>query len=131
MFFRAEEKWAKPNEKGLTMLNVSIIPSDEFRRQAKRLLKKYKTLSDDLTELQRKLLANPFVGTDLGGGKRKIRLKVSSKNKGKSGGFRVITFNVVQIEDLVFVYLITLYDKSEYASVSDRYVNQIIKGLDR
>ena len=113
------------------MLNVSIIPSDEFRRQAKRLLKKYKTLSDDLTELQRKLLANPFVGTDLGGGKRKIRLKVASKNKGKSGGFRVITFNVVQIEDLVFVYLITLYDKSEYASVSDRYVNQIIKGLDR
>lgn len=111
------------------MPNVNIIPSDEFRRQAKRLLKKHKTLADDLEELQRMLLVNPFIGTDLGGGKRKIRLKVSSKNKGKSGGFRVITFNVVQTEDVVLVYLVTLYDKSEYASVTDRYVDQIVKGL--
>ena len=111
------------------MTNVSIIPSDEFCRQAKRLLKKHRTLINDLTELQRLLLADPFIGTDLGGGKRKIRLKVASKNKGKSGGFRVITFNVVQNDDGVLVYLVTLYDKSEYASVSDRYVDQIIKGL--
>lgn len=111
------------------MTKVSIIPSDEFRRQAKRLLKKYKTLTDEFAELQRQLMANPFIGTDLGGGKRKIRLKVSSKNKGKSGGFRVITFNVMQTDEGVQVYLITLYDKSEYSSVSDRYVDQIIKGL--
>ncbi len=112
------------------MLSVRIIPSDEFVRQAKRLLKKHKTLIDDLEELQQLLLTNPFIGTDLGCGKRKIRLKVSSKNKGKSGGFRVITFNVVETEAAVLVYLVTLYDKSEYASVSDRYVDQIIKGLD-
>ena len=57
------------------MPKVEIIHSDEFRRQAKRLLKKHKTLLDDLAELQRLLLADPFIGTDLGGGKRKIRLK--------------------------------------------------------
>ncbi len=111
------------------MPKVKIIPSDEFRRQAKRLLKKHKSLTDDLAELQRLLLANPFIGTDLGGGKRKIRLKITSKNKGKSGGLRVITFNVLQTNDGLSVYLITLYDKSEYASVSDRYVDQIIKCL--
>lgn len=111
------------------MPKVKIIPSDEFRRQAKRLLKKHKSLTDDLAELQRLLLANPFIGTDLGGGKRKIRLKITSKNKGKSGCLRVITFNVLQTNDGLSVYLITLYDKSEYASVSDRYVDQIIKCL--
>lgn len=111
------------------MPKVKIIPSDEFRRQAKRLLKKHKSLTDDLAELQRLLLANPFIGTDLGGGKRKIRLKITSKNKGKSGGLRVITFNVLQTNDGLSVFLITLYDKSEYASVSDRYVDQIIKCL--
>lgn len=111
------------------MPKVKIIPSDEFRRQAKRLLKKHKSLTYDLAELQRLLLANPFIGTDLGGGKRKIRLKITSKNKGKSGGLRVITFNVLQTNDGLSVYLITLYDKSEYASVSDRYVDQIIKCL--
>lgn len=111
------------------MPKVKIIPSDEFRRQAKRLLKKHKSLTDDLSELQRLLLANPFIGTDLGGGKRKIRLKITSKNKGKNGGLRVITFNVLQTNDGLSVFLITLYDKSEYASVSDRYVDQIIKCL--
>lgn len=112
------------------MPKVCIIPSDEFRRQAKRLLKKHKTLLDDLAELQRLLLKDPCMGTNLGGGKHKIRLKVASKNKGKSGGYRVITYHVVKTVDSVCVYLVTLYDKTEYASVSDRYIDQIIRGLE-
>jgi hypothetical protein len=66
------------------MADVLIIPSDEFRRQAKRLAKKYKSLAGDLTVLQQMLYENPFSGTDLGGGKRKIRLHVNSKGKGKA-----------------------------------------------
>lgn len=112
------------------MPNISIIPSDEFRRQVKRLLKKHKSLLDDLAELQRLLMKNPYAGTDLGGGKHKVRLKVASKNKGKSGGYRVITYHVVKAENSVRVYLVTLYDKAEYASVSDGYVDQIIRGLE-
>lgn len=75
--------------------------------------------------------SNPYIGVDLGGGKRKIRLTIASKNKGRSGGFRVITFNVVEKVDgtAVDVYLITIYDKSEYSSVSDSYINQIIENL--
>ena len=75
------------------------------------------------------LYENPFSGTDLGGGKRKIRFHVNSKGKGKRGGMRVITYHVVKSEESVRVYLITLYDKSEYESVSDRYVDQIIREL--
>ena len=112
------------------MLDVLIIPSAEFRRQAKRLAKKYKSLGDDLLTLQQALQQNPLAGTDLGNGKRKIRLGVVSKGTGKRGGMRVITFNVVRTADAVTVYLITIYDKSEYQNVSDKYVDQIIKGLE-
>lgn len=112
------------------MSTVLIIPSAEFRRQAKRLAKKYKSLGQDLLVLQQTLQANPFVGTDLGGGKRKIRLGIASKGGGKRGGMRVITFNVTQTINSVIVYLITIYDKSEYQNVSDKYVDQIIKELD-
>ena len=35
------------------------------------------------------------MGKDLGNGVRKIRMAVKSKGKGKSGGMRVITFNVI------------------------------------
>ncbi|MBO4740301.1 MAG: hypothetical protein J5605_01515 [Bacteroidales bacterium] len=45
------------------MSKVDIIPSDEFSRQAKRLLKKHKTLLDDLAELQRLLLNDPCSGS--------------------------------------------------------------------
>ena len=41
----------------------------------------------------------------------------------------MITFHVVEVEDSLVIYLVTIYDKSEYESVSDKYVNQIIKGL--
>ena len=34
---------------------------------------------------------NPLLGTDLGDGLRKVRMKITSKGKGKSGGARVIT----------------------------------------
>ena len=73
---------------------------------------------------------NPFVGTDLGGGKRKIRLAVTSKAKGKSGGMRIITFNIEQKDNHLNVYLVTIYDKSEYSNVSDKYIDQIIKALE-
>ena len=112
------------------MSDVLIIPSEEFRRQAKRLAKKYRSLGEDLLMLQKNLQQNPLAGTDLGGGKRKIRLGVASKRAGKRGGMRVITFNVVQTINAVTIYLVTIYDKSEYQNVSDRYVDQIIKGLE-
>lgn len=73
---------------------------------------------------------NPYQGIDLGGGKRKIRMAVASKGKGKSGGVRVVTFNVELIDDgCVVVHLITIYDKQEVSNVSDKYINQIIKNL--
>lgn len=73
---------------------------------------------------------NPYQGVDLGGGKRKIRMAVASKGKGKSGGVRVVTFNVELIDDeCVVVHLITIYDKQEVSNVSDKYINQIIKNL--
>lgn len=112
------------------MQDVLIIPSTEFSRQAKRLAKKYRSLRDDLTDLQEALQKKPFIGSDLGHGKRKVRLGVASKGGGKRGGMRVITFNVVKTEKAVTIYLITIYDKSEYQNVSDKYVDQIIKGLE-
>ena len=113
------------------MPDITIIPSDEFRRPTKRLAKKYRSLAKDLLTLQELLQDNPYAGTDLGDGKRKIRLNIQSKGKGKRGGMRVITFNVVKKETSITIYLITLYDKSEYENVSDKYVDQIIKHLDK
>ena len=111
-------------------MKVTIHVSGEFERQAKRLAKKYKTFVNDFAVFLSSIKENPYQGVDLGGGKRKIRMAVVAKGKGKSGGMRVITFNVEFIEEeCVAVNLLTIYDKQEISNVSEQYINQIIKNL--
>ena len=76
------------------------------------------------------LKANPWQGVDLGNGIRKVRMTISSKGRGKSGGARVITMNVnVDIEKMI-IALLYIYDKDESENVSDQYLRQIIKEID-
>jgi hypothetical protein len=58
----------------------------------------------------------PHTGTPLGNDCYKIRLSIESKQKGKAGGARIITY--VYVEKTT-VYLLTLYDKSEYEDIKE------------
>ena len=108
---------------------VTFNYTEEFLRQAKRLAKRYRSLADDIDELQHVLQENPEIGVSLGGGKRKIRLGVASKGGGKRGGLRVITLNVIVEKTDTCVNLLTIYDKKEIPNVSDKYIDQIIRNL--
>ena len=101
-------------------MSVTLIPSEEFSRQFKQLAKKYKSLGEDYNELKKELMKNPLQGDDLGGGVRKIRMAIGSKGKGKSGGARVLTLNVMVSVDSTNVTLLTIYDKNEIDNVSDQ-----------
>ena len=104
---------------------VKIIPSPEFNRRFKRLAKKYRSLALDYLTLSESLKNNPFQGDDLGGGVRKVRMAISSKGKGKSGGARVLTLNVL-VDENANVTLLTIYDKNEIDNVSDEYLSWLI-----
>jgi len=54
--------------------------------------KRYKSFPNDLQKLVDELKENAALGTSLGGNVYKIRLAISSKNKGKSGGARGISY---------------------------------------
>ena len=108
---------------------VTFNYTEEFLRQAKRLAKRYRSLADDINDLQHELMDNPEIGDSLGGGKRKIRLGVKSKGGGKRGGLRVITLNVLVETTDTCVNLLTIYDKKEIQNVSEQYINQIIRNL--
>ncbi len=72
-------------------MKVTIRIAKSFKIAAKPLLKKYHSLAKDLLELEKKLMLMPKIGVPLGQDTYKIRLKITSKGKGKSGGDRVIT----------------------------------------
>ena len=77
-------------------------------------------MKDDYASLLKQIKDNPAAGIDMGDGIRKIRMAITAKGKGKSGGARVITYNVVtKVEDNEVV-LVTIYDKAEVSSISKR-----------
>lgn len=110
---------------------VKIDVSEEFRRRIKPLYKKYRSLTDDYSNLIAQLEANPYAGIDLGGGMHKVRMAIMSKGKGKSGGARVITYVVEEVDDDIVINLLTIYDKNEISSVSEQYLKSLIQQLSK
>lgn len=98
-------------------MNYSFEIAENFRKEVKRLSKKYRSLKNDLMVLQSEIIENPNIGEDLGSGFRKLRLKIASKNTGKSGGARVITLNVVIDQTSKKIIFVTIWDKSEIANI--------------
>jgi mRNA-degrading endonuclease RelE of RelBE toxin-antitoxin system len=118
-------------------MKCEIIAVDNFRREAKRLGKKYRSLKDELAELGDNLEVEPRTGLSLGNDIYKIRIAVRSKGRGKSGGLRVIT-RVVEVQVKVVdsnkkcvVYLLSIYDKSEMPSISDKRLKEIIESISK
>jgi hypothetical protein len=106
-----------------------ITFTPDFKREYKRLAKKYLSLDADMQDLVAQLQENPTIGTALGNNAYKIRLAIASKNKGKSSGARVITYFITEDNEL---YLLSIYDKSEQADISDKALKHLIdKVLDK
>lgn len=82
-----------------------------------------------MEKFRKSLEENPLQGTELIPGVRKIRMAIKSKSGGKSGGARVITYNVLATEQDGIVYLLEVYDKSEYSTVKENVLKDIIKDL--
>lgn len=107
-------------------MSYSVIPSDKFKKEARRLSKKYSSLKVELTELTDILATKPDAGTALGNDMYKIRLAIRSKGKKKSGGGRDITY---VLNDNKEVYLLTIYDKSEFENVDEKTLKNIIQSV--
>lgn len=111
-------------------MEIVVYTHPEFERQFKRFRKKYHSIINDYRDFIDSIKKNPFQGSSLGGGVRKVRLGVADKRGGKSGGMRVITFTLNKIDDShVEVTLLYIYDKSEMQSVSDKFISYLLKDM--
>jgi hypothetical protein len=108
-------------------VSYSVTVSVSFKREAKKLKKRHKSLSVDIEKLIDSLEADPTQGTALGQNCYKIRLNISAKRKGKRGGARVITHVRVVGE---IVYLLSIYDKSDKENVSEAEIDAFLATLD-
>ncbi len=107
-------------------MSYKITAISTFLREAKRLGKKYPSLKKEIEILSNQLKENPLTGTPLGKNCFKIKLGIASKGKGKSGGARIITCVIFISRS---VYLLSIYDKSERADVSDKELQILLNSF--
>ncbi|MGB0386956.1 MAG: hypothetical protein ACPGWR_19245 [Ardenticatenaceae bacterium] len=112
---------------------ASVVLSHNFKREVKPLLKKYASLRKELGTLIEELSKQPRKGIRLTSNCYKIRLAVKSKRKGKSGGLRIIThvtFEVVETVKGPLVILLSVYDKSNLATLSDKDLKGLLRDIE-
>ena len=107
-------------------MEVKINVEKEFERQLRKLAKKYRSIIDDYETFLDELEKDLYQGANLGRGVRKVRMAIASKGKGKSGGARVITYNLYQEEDFIVIDLLTIYDKNEISNISDAFITYLL-----
>jgi mRNA-degrading endonuclease RelE of RelBE toxin-antitoxin system len=107
-------------------MSFEIIATPPFERELKQLSKKYPSIKKDIAALGAEIQSNPKLGTPIGYDCYKIRMAISSKGKGKSGGARVITH--VKITATT-IFLLSIYDKSETDTISDEEIVARVKRL--
>lgn len=112
-------------------MNYSFRTMASFEKDLKKLGKKYKSLKEDFKKLKEEIQENPFLGTDLGEGFKKIRINITSKAQGKRGGGHVITHeilvNVNTEDETKNVLFVALYDKSETDSVDMKIIKEVVE----
>lgn len=109
------------------LVTNEVIPTPTFIRKIKRLKKKFPTLSDSILALEKELLKAPRMGDSYGKNIYKIRIGDESKGKGKSGGFRVITYVIDETFEVTSIYLVTLFDKSEESTIDKKNVLRLVR----
>jgi len=108
-------------------MSFEVIIISPFEREVKHLAKKYKSLKSDLQSFFEDISNNPLQGTPLGKDCYKIRLDISSKGKGKSGGARVITcVKIIKSK----IYMLAIYDKTEKEDISNIELQKLLEYID-
>ncbi len=107
-------------------MSYDIIAIPNFKREIKKLAKKYSSLKYDFAKVIDSLEENPTQGVSFGNNCFKIRMAITSKSKGKSSGSRIIThFKISQST----VYLLSIFDKSAKESISNKALIELLKEI--
>jgi mRNA-degrading endonuclease RelE of RelBE toxin-antitoxin system len=105
-------------------MSYEILRTNTFSKHLKLLAKKYRTIVEDYSALLQSLRANPLQGDALGRNCYKVRMSITAKGKGKSGGARVITYIKIEKKSIT---LLDIYDKSDKESISEKELTELLK----
>jgi mRNA-degrading endonuclease RelE of RelBE toxin-antitoxin system len=106
---------------------MTIETSPRFDKELKNLASHYHSVKQDYKDFLESLQKNPLQGNNLGKGIRKVRMTITDKGKGKSGGARVLTYTALLAENDGKLLLLTIYDKSNRSTMTVKEIRTLIK----
>jgi len=110
-------------------MEYNIIFTDSFKRQLKKLKKKYFHITNDLESLFVRIEEGELPGDPIPGLLNRVykaRCASSDMTKGKSGGYRVIFY----LEGLnKQIYLLSIYSKAQRENIQVEEILQILKEM--
>ena len=107
---------------------MEIEYTDAFKRQLKRLARRYRQIKKDIAPVINALLADKTPGVQIIGTDYtlyKVRAKNSNSHRGKSGGYRIIYY----LKTNTRCILVTIYSKSDQEDISLDALNQLLKEI--
>ncbi|MFT5162812.1 MAG: mRNA-degrading endonuclease RelE of RelBE toxin-antitoxin system [Alteromonadaceae bacterium] len=108
---------------------MKVEYSEAFKRQLKRLARKYRQIKKDIKPVIDALEAGDICGDQVTGVNYtlyKVRAVNSDSKRGKSGGYRVIYYLKTQTRCI----LVTLYSKAEQSDISANDLERILKDIE-
>ncbi|MFA7571000.1 MAG: type II toxin-antitoxin system RelE/ParE family toxin [Sulfurimonadaceae bacterium] len=90
----------------------------------KKLQKRFKNIETDCDTFIQSIQTTQDLGINLGQGVYKVRIANSDKKSGKSSGYRLISYLKLVDNRL---YLMYIYDKSDFDTVSENTIDELIK----
>jgi len=107
-------------------MSYEVRVVNEFKKDVKKLLKKYRSIKIDILGLIEKLEKDYTIGIDLGSNLYKIRVK-NSDIGGKSGGYRVIYYTKLTNNR---IYLLTIFSKTQKENIDIKSLKPIIDKIE-
>lgn len=104
---------------------IAVAETEKFRKEVKKLLKRYNSARKDIEPLIKQLEAGEMPGDQIVGNKYpvyKVRVSNSDIRKGKSSGYRVIYYMMTPEA----VLLTAIYSKSDRPNISNKEIEDII-----
>ncbi|WP_151900431.1 hypothetical protein [Sulfurimonas hydrogeniphila] len=102
---------------------MQVVEQELYRKAYKKLSKQYRHLEHDIDDFLNSINSKEDLGVELKSNIFKVRVKNSDKNKGKSTGYRLITYLAIIDNELHLLYI---YDKSKLENLTEKEIDNLI-----
>ena len=104
-------------------MSYTVIEQDLYLKALKKLSKKYKNIESDIENYLLSIESIEDLGIELKNNVYKVRIANSDKNKGKSAGYRLISYVKIMDSELHLIYI---YDKSSLENISEKELDRLL-----